>query len=596
MTRLDRFLPTGVLTGTSPATSSSCTTRSQLDYTSTPQTPPNNKYFEGSHQAMSPSKTIINEDPELPVSRFMNPNAYAMFLGLNLKQSRKDQTLFQILKPLFNSQLPKPWSARNDTRQDRVYFWDSALLEASYRHPLERFFIDLMRMLKENLFLDDGKESVKKCLLQEIEKCGKINAEEVFGKWEQKKIEGKEVQALFLLRVYQTVMKLHDEKVQFLLCLKSSWAEQMIAMLMQINITYMISIYQGFFYVEVLQQTALNSTDSSTKFHLRTRFDNVELTIAANIRLRLKLLQQVWLAVFSPIQVENTFPFDTEEDMDDESIKRARECVVYIPEPVVVQQQVGGPTTQQVNLVDGTVEQQSGDFQAGEIRDLLEKEAGDKPSDLPESQRPSTQVTPATDKMETPTDQDQVLLVGLRALDNAIESYVESQPHPGDLPVEVPEVSVEDVVKSELPKSLMLDGSTAGGSAAGAGPGASASKKPDFLADFAKWRLESREKYRTAKYEGRGVVLGEDKSKTAARFTSIDVTSLALQFQQSGAADTLTAPIEYALQKYRTSVNCITNFIRKKNGICNANSGKKVDLSCKIAISFSTSTILLHRI
>ncbi len=41
--------------------------------------------------------------------------------------------------------------------------------------------------------------------------------------------------------------------------------------------------------------------------------------------------------------------------------------------------------------------------------------------------------------------------------------------------------------------------------------------------------------------------------------------------------------------------NCITNFLRKKNGICNADSAKKVALlPCIVAIS--TSAILLHRI
>ncbi len=50
----------------------------------------------------------------------------------------------------------------------------------------------------------------------------------------------------------------------------------------------------------------------------------------------------------------------------------------------------------------------------------------------------------------------------------------------------------------------------------------------------------------------------------------------------------------YALQKYRTSINRITNFFRRKNGICNADFAKKQDLSCIFGIS--TSTILLRRI
>ncbi|CAD7927531.1 unnamed protein product [Amoebophrya sp. A120] len=50
----------------------------------------------------------------------------------------------------------------------------------------------------------------------------------------------------------------------------------------------------------------------------------------------------------------------------------------------------------------------------------------------------------------------------------------------------------------------------------------------------------------------------------------------------------------FALQKYRTSINCITNFSKNKNAICHAISGRKLDLSCISAIS--TSAILLHRI
>ena len=44
-------------------------------------------------------------EPGLPVARFMEPRAYAMFLGLNLKGSKKDQTLFTVLRSVFLSPL-----------------------------------------------------------------------------------------------------------------------------------------------------------------------------------------------------------------------------------------------------------------------------------------------------------------------------------------------------------------------------------------------------------------------------------------------------------------------------------------------------------
>ncbi len=51
--------------------------------------------------------------------------------------------------------------------------------------------------------------------------------------------------------------------------------------------------------------------------------------------------------------------------------------------------------------------------------------------------------------------------------------------------------------------------------------------------------------------------------------------------------------LSYPVQKYRTSINCMTNFLKNKNAICNAVFPYKIDLSCMVAIS--TSTILLHR-
>ena len=115
---------------------------------------------------------------EIPVSRYMDARAYAMYLGLNVQHSKKDQIVFTVLRQLFVSPLVKPWCARNDAKLHRIYFWHRGLAEATYRHPLEPFFLRIMGVLKENLFIESDTRTAKNPDLSNLKRALEAEMEE----------------------------------------------------------------------------------------------------------------------------------------------------------------------------------------------------------------------------------------------------------------------------------------------------------------------------------------------------------------------------------------------------------------------------------
>eukprot|EP00392_Amoebophrya_sp_AT5.2_P000123 g123.t1 len=348
----------------------------------------------------------------LPVSRFMNPTAYGMFLGLNLKQSRKDQALFTILRPVFLTALPAPWSAQNDKSRDRIFFWNAAVCESSYRHPLEPFFVRLVELLREHLF-KEGKDDLAAALKGELDDCG-VGKAGLYSKWESKKAAGSLVGG-----------KLED----------------------------------------VPEVEGDDSTASASKKYIVLPEVVVETVGSPRTAAEIAAahLVSTTLRVTSPQKAQHP-----EESEDETQVLDA----------------FRGATQNLATTYAGAVSSVSG----GNIVDLkmsLERHTGHIPS----------KDSPATDKMETPTDMDPAYKCGIQLLDAAVGDYVENQPSPVPTPFEAyPRVDFTADVEPQLPASLQNKWSAF-----------------ETTRDYGAWSKQAREDYRKLR-------LGEEKyAKVAAR-------------------------------------------------------------------------------
>lgn len=79
--------------------------------------------------------------------------------------------MFSVVRHVFLTGLAEPWVARHDENLQRIYFWHTGLHVASYRHPYESFYREVVDTLKNNLFFRDRtrlKAGLEKLLFQDL--------------------------------------------------------------------------------------------------------------------------------------------------------------------------------------------------------------------------------------------------------------------------------------------------------------------------------------------------------------------------------------------------------------------------------------------
>ncbi|CAK9086901.1 unnamed protein product [Durusdinium trenchii] len=90
---------------------------------------------------------LMGENAE-SVKRAVVPDAIGVTLGLQLQETA-DMAAYQILKPLFLTDLPLPWEVRR-REHGRYDFYHAAVREYRQEHPMLGFFKDVLEFLRTN--------------------------------------------------------------------------------------------------------------------------------------------------------------------------------------------------------------------------------------------------------------------------------------------------------------------------------------------------------------------------------------------------------------------------------------------------------------
>ncbi|CAE8631083.1 unnamed protein product [Polarella glacialis] len=136
--------------------------------------------------AQTASRSTLGRDPGLPIKRWMNPEKYAQFLGLRLKEPfASDRYIFEVLTPVFNLELPLPWRVQHDGH--RVFFVHTGAVPpiTSWEHPMRTLHTELITLMRNS---SDGAKVRKARLRPALQgflrklSAGSIGLE-VFGDW-----------------------------------------------------------------------------------------------------------------------------------------------------------------------------------------------------------------------------------------------------------------------------------------------------------------------------------------------------------------------------------------------------------------------------